>query len=116
MQRYGRSDEAAPNVSGPHPEAPLIPLPIISVPFKRIGTDLIRLLPKSAQGYEYILVIVGYATKYPEAVHLREATSCNIARELILLFSHVGIVKDILTDQGTPFISRLMVDLYQLLQ
>lgn len=34
----------------------------------------------------------------------------------MLLFSHVGIPKDILIDQGTPFTSHLMVDLYWFLQ
>ncbi|KAK3515596.1 hypothetical protein QTP70_024625 [Hemibagrus guttatus] len=39
------------------------------------------------------------------------SASRNIVRELLMLFSHVGIPKDILTDQGMPFISRLIVDL-----
>lgn len=34
----------------------------------------------------------------------------------MILFSHVGIPKNILTDQGTPFVSKLMGDLCQLLQ
>lgn len=34
----------------------------------------------------------------------------------MLLFSWVEITKDLLTNQGTPFISRLMVDLCLLLQ
>ncbi|XP_053473735.1 uncharacterized protein LOC128603132 [Ictalurus furcatus] len=98
------------------PPAPLIPLPIIRVPFERVGMDLVGPLPKSARGHEYILVIVDYATRYPEAVPLRKATSQNIARELVLLFSRVGITKDVLTDQGTPFVSKLMADLCRLLQ
>lgn len=69
----------------------LIPLPIIGVPFKRISMDLIGPLPKSTQGHEYMLVIMDYATKCPKAVPLQKATSCNIAKELMLLFSHVGI-------------------------
>ncbi|KAK3548312.1 hypothetical protein QTP70_009582 [Hemibagrus guttatus] len=96
--------------------APLIPLPVIGVPFKRVSMDLIGPLPKSAQGHKYILVMMDYATTYPDAVPLRKATSPNIARELLMLFSHVGIPKDILTDQGTPVISRLTADLCQLLQ
>ncbi|KAL0200310.1 hypothetical protein M9458_003497, partial [Cirrhinus mrigala] len=98
------------------PPSPLIPLPIIEVPFERIGMDLVGPLPKSARGHEHILVIVDYATRYPEAVPLRKATAKNIARELFLLFSRVGIPSEILTDQGTPFMSRLMADLAQLLK
>ncbi|KAL0194996.1 hypothetical protein M9458_008568, partial [Cirrhinus mrigala] len=98
------------------PPSPLIRLPIIEVPFERIGMDLVGPLPKSARGHEHILVIVDYATRYPEAVPLRKATAKNIARELFLLFSRVGIPSEILTDQGTPFMSRLMADLAQLLK
>ncbi|KAI2652404.1 Retrovirus-related Pol polyprotein [Labeo rohita] len=97
------------------PPSPLIPLPIIEVPFERIGMDLVGQLPKSARGHEHILVIVDYAKRYPEAVPLCKATAKNIARELFLLFSRVGIPSEILTDQGTPFMSRFMADLAQLL-
>ncbi len=98
------------------PPSPLIPLPIIEVPFERIGMNLIGPLPKSARGHEHILLIVDYATRYPEAVPLRKATSKAIAQELFLLCSRVGIPADILTDQGTPFMSRLMADLCHLLK
>ncbi|KAI2662301.1 Retrovirus-related Pol polyprotein from transposon 17.6 [Labeo rohita] len=86
------------------------------VPFERIGLDLVGPLPKSARGHEHILVIVDYATRYPEAVPLRKATAKAIAQELFLLASRVGIPTEILTDQGTPFMSRLMADLCGLLR
>ncbi|KAL0159612.1 hypothetical protein M9458_043337, partial [Cirrhinus mrigala] len=95
---------------------PLIPLPIIEVPFERIGMDIIGPLPRSARGHEHILVIVDYATRYPEAVPLRKATAKSIAQELFLLASRVGLPSEILTDQGTPFMSRLMADLCRLLR
>ncbi|KAI2645182.1 Retrovirus-related Pol polyprotein [Labeo rohita] len=98
------------------PPSPLIPLPIIGVPFERIGMDIVGPLPRSGRGHEHILVIVDYATRYPEAVPLRRATSKAIARELFLLSSRVGLPSEILTDQGTPFMSRLMADLCRLLK
>ncbi|KAI7799815.1 hypothetical protein IRJ41_012432 [Triplophysa rosa] len=98
------------------PPSPLIPLLVIEVPFERIGMDLVGPLPKSARGHEYILVILDYATRYPEALPLRKATSKAIAKELFLMFSRVGIPREVLTDQGTPFMSRLMADLCHLLQ
>lgn len=81
----------------------LLPLPVIGMPFERVGMDLLWLFPKSPQGHEFILVIVGYANWYSEAVTLQKATSHKIARELFFLFSQVGIPKDCLTDQGMPF-------------
>uniref|UniRef100_A0A8C1MIS2 Gypsy retrotransposon integrase-like protein 1 n=1 Tax=Cyprinus carpio TaxID=7962 RepID=A0A8C1MIS2_CYPCA len=98
------------------PPSPLIPLPIIEVPFERIGMDLVGPLPKSARGHEHILVILDYATRYPEAIPLRKATAKAIAQELFLLSSRVGLPSQILTDQGTPFMSRVMADLCKLLK
>lgn len=95
---------------------PLIPLPIIETPFERIGLDIVGPLPKSARGHQYILVILDYATRYPEAIPLRKATSRQIAKELFLLFTSMGIPKEILTDQGSPFMSRVMKELCALLK
>lgn len=86
------------------------------VPFSRIGMDLLGPLLKSAQGHEHILLILDYASRYPKAMPLRKATTKAIAHELFLLFSRVGIPQEILTDQGTPFMSRLMADLCHLLK
>ncbi len=72
--------------------------------------DLAGPLPKSVRGHEHILVILDYTTRYPEAMPLRKATAKNIAKELFLLVSRVGIPKEVLTDQGTPFMSRVMAD------
>lgn len=55
--------------------APLISLPIIGVPFEGIDMDLVGLLPKSNWGHKYVLVIMDYATKYPEVVPLWKATA-----------------------------------------
>ncbi len=98
------------------PPSPLIPQPVIDVPFEQIGMDLVGPLPKSARGHEHILVILDYAPRYPEAIPLRAANAKNIARELFLLASRVGIPKEILTDQGTHFMSWVMADLCRLLQ
>lgn len=85
--------------------APLIPLPITGMPFEQMGMDIVGPLRKSSHGHKYILVIRDYATRYLEAIPLCRATSPTISQELVLLFSQVGIPKDILTDQGTLFMS-----------
>uniref|UniRef100_A0A8C5Q3B7 Integrase catalytic domain-containing protein n=1 Tax=Leptobrachium leishanense TaxID=445787 RepID=A0A8C5Q3B7_9ANUR len=77
--------------------------------------DLVGPLVKSARGHQYILVVLDYATRYPEAIPLRNGTAKSIAKELMLMFSRVGIPKEVLTDQGTPFMSRVMKELCKLL-
>ncbi|KAK3510912.1 hypothetical protein QTP70_025545, partial [Hemibagrus guttatus] len=61
--------------------------------FEMVGMDLVGLIPKSARGHEYILVILDYATQYPEAVPLQKATSWNISWEFLAHFSQVAIPK-----------------------
>ena len=104
--------------TAPRPTArnPLIPMPIIEVPFERIALDIVGPLPKTSRGHRYILVIVDYATRYPEALPLRATTTKAVARELMLLFSRVGIAREVLTDQGSCFMSRVMKQLLSLLQ
>ncbi|KAJ8352126.1 hypothetical protein SKAU_G00236020 [Synaphobranchus kaupii] len=117
VENYCRScpdcQQVAPR---PHLRSPLIPLAIISVPFSRIGMDLVGPLPRSSRGHQYILVVLDYATRYPEAIPLRTMAIKGIARELMLLFSRVGLPEKILTDKGTPFMSRIMRDLCQLMK
>ena len=95
---------------------PLIPMPIIEVPFDRIALDIVCPLPKTSRGHRYILVIVDYATRYPEALSFRAATTKAVAQELMLLFSRVGIASEVLTHQGSCFMSRVMKQLLSLLQ
>ena len=77
--------------------------------------DIVGSLPKSARGHRYVLVIVDYYTRYPEAVPLRTATGKTIAKEPFLLFSRVGVVDEILTDQGTRFMSQVLKEMCRLL-
>uniref|UniRef100_A0A9J8AJ78 Gypsy retrotransposon integrase-like protein 1 n=1 Tax=Cyprinus carpio carpio TaxID=630221 RepID=A0A9J8AJ78_CYPCA len=97
------------------PKAPLRPIPLVQVPFERIGMDLIGPLERSARGHRFALVIVDYATRYPEAVALRNISAKSVADALFRLISRVGILKEILTDQGTAFMSRTFSELYELL-
>ena len=84
----------------------LIPMPLIEVPFERLALDSVGPLPRTSRVHHYILSMVDYATRYPEAVPLRAAKA--VTRELMILFSRVGIVREILTDQGSCFMSRVL--------
>lgn len=95
--------------------AQLQPLPIIDTPFERIGMDIVGPLERSSSGNRYILVICDYATRYPEAFPLRSIKARHVANCLLQLFSRVGIAKEVLTDCGTNFLSKLLREVYQLL-
>ena len=97
------------------PPAPLLPLPVISEPFKRVAMDLVGPLPRSKSGNKYILVLCDYATRYPEAIPLRSIDAEHVAEEIIKIFARVGVPEEILTDQGSQFMSQLLAELYRLL-
>ena len=78
----------------------MIPLPIIPEPFLKVAIDIVRPLPRSYFGNQYILVIGNYATRYPEAVPLRSTDAEHIAEEIVKLLSRVGVPTKIVTDQG----------------
>ncbi len=84
---------------------PLRPLPLVQVPFDRIGMDHIGPLERSARGHRFALVLVDYATRYPEAVVLRSISAKSVAEALFRIISRVGILKEILMDQGTAFVT-----------
>ena len=77
--------------------------------------DIVGPLPKTARGHRYILVICDYATRYPEAMPLKRFTAPAVAEQLMELFSRHGVPKEILTDQGTNFMSQLLQELYKML-
>ncbi|XP_073721145.1 uncharacterized protein [Misgurnus anguillicaudatus] len=97
------------------PKVPLIPLPVIDVPFQRLGMDIVGPLERSKTGNKFMLVICDYATRFPEVFPLRNIKAKTIAFCLIQFFSRVGIPKEILTDRGTNFTSLLLQQVYQLL-
>ena len=77
--------------------------------------DIVGPLPRSRAGNHYVLVVCDYGTKYPEAVPLRSIDAEMVAEELMVIFSRVGIPREILTDQGSNFQSQLLRELYRLL-
>eukprot|EP00731_Ephydatia_muelleri_P007395 Em0003g1643a len=99
-----------------HRPAPLVPLPIIEEPFARIAMDIVGPLPRSRSGNKFILVVCDYATRYPEAVAMKSVVAEYVAEELIGIFARVGIPREILTDQGSNFMSNLLSELYRLMQ
>ncbi|XP_060070261.1 uncharacterized protein LOC132550238 [Ylistrum balloti] len=98
------------------PKAPLGDMPLIDTPFKRIAVDLIGPLePATDRGNRFILTVVDYATRYPEAVALKSIETERVAEALIDIFSRVGIPSEMLSDQGAQFTSEMMREVSRLL-
>ena len=97
-------------------KVPLGSMPLIDTPFKRVAVDIVRpIAPPSEAGHRYILTLVDYATRYPEAVPLKKITTEAVAEALLDIYSRVGIPEEVLTDQGTQFMSECMQEVSRLL-
>ncbi|XP_070385441.1 uncharacterized protein [Dermacentor albipictus] len=97
-------------------KAPLVRVPVIQTPFQRVAVDIVGPLnPKSAQGNRYILTMVDYATRYPDAVALPSVETERVAEALVEMFSRVGVPREVLSDRGTNFTSDVMKEVSRLL-
>ena len=90
-------------------------MPLIDKPFKRIAVDFIGpVAPVSENGNRYILTVVDFATRYPEAVALPKIETERVAETLLDTFSRVGFPKEILSDRGGQFTSDMIAEVCRL--
>ena len=93
-----------------------MPLPVMHQPFSRIPIDIVGLLPRTTSGHKYLLTMMDYGTRCPDAVPLRSVDAATVATALMSMFTRLGVPDEILTDQGSNFLSTLMEELYRLLR
>ena len=97
-------------------DMPLIDMPLIDMPFRRVAVDLVGpISPPSEKGHRYILTLVDYATRYPEAVPLKNIETETVAEALLDMYSRLGIPEEVLSDLGTQFVSKCMEEVSRLL-
>jgi hypothetical protein len=90
-------------------------MPLIDTPFLRIAIDLIGdLFPTSDRGHIYILTVVDFATRYPEAVALLKINTETVSEALLGIVYRVGFPRKVLSDQGRQFVSDLMKEVSRL--
>ncbi|KYO32884.1 hypothetical protein Y1Q_0022615 [Alligator mississippiensis] len=95
--------------SGDKRKAPLQPLPIIDQPSERVGTDIVGpLRHKTRRGKKYILTLVDFGPRYPEAIALTCTEAPIVAEALTQIFFKLGFPSEILTDRGGNFLAEVM--------
>ena len=100
-QRSGKGKKPVP--------APLQSMPLVSEPFAQVAIDIIGPLPVCQEsGNRFILTVLHLCTHYPEAIPLKQHTAADVAQALGTVFSHFGFPQEILSDQGSDFMSELM--------
>ncbi|XP_069985589.1 uncharacterized protein [Penaeus vannamei] len=118
IKRYCKSCHICQKVSpkGRVKRVPMKTVPVIQEPISRVAIDIVGpLSPSSDRGHRYILTLIDCATRYPEAIPLKNIDTITIAESLVVIFSRVGIPREVLSDRGTQFRSDLMSEIHRLL-
>jgi len=94
--------------------APLQPI-LTSRPLELVAMDITGPLPKTKNNKRYILVLVDHFTKFVKAYAIEDQTAETVAKCVIDFICNLGIMQQLLTDQGTDFESELISELMDLL-
>ena len=81
-----------------------------------VSLDITGQNPRSVRGYQYILTLADHFSKRAEAIPIRNHTAPTVAKNLFdHVFSRMGMLRRILTDQGSEFESVLFKELCALM-
>ena len=88
----------------------------VGAPMERIAIDVMGPLPLSEMGNKYVLVISDYFSKWTEAYAMPNQEAETVARIVVQEFVvRFGIPRQLHTDQGTNFESRLFREMCKIL-
>jgi hypothetical protein len=88
----------------------------VGAPLERIAIDAAGPFPRSDEGKRYLLIAMYYFTKWPEAYAIPNEEASVVAEDLVANFCHFGISRDLHSDQGRNFESRLLQEVLQRLE
>ena len=87
---------------------------IVEQPWIVVAADIMGPFPRSKAGYQYVLVIQDFFTKWVEFVPLRSATGLKIKNSFKeLIIDRWRAPQVLLTDNGTEFINSILRSLAQ---
>lgn len=119
IKRYCASCDACQRTSpkGRNRRVPMGKMPVIDTAFRRVAVDIVGpILPMSETKKQYILVMIDYATRYPEAVALKDIRTETVAEALWTFWTRLGLPDEVLTDCGKQFTSQTMKEVNNLLK
>ena len=97
------------------PRAPLAKY-TAGAPAERIAIDILGPLPESNMGNKYILLVMDYFTKWPEAFSLPNQTAITVADVLVKEYvCRFGVPLSLHSDQGRNFESNVFQEMCELL-
>uniref|UniRef100_A0A146M517 RNA-directed DNA polymerase n=1 Tax=Lygus hesperus TaxID=30085 RepID=A0A146M517_LYGHE len=109
VARMVRSCESCSRLKAGGPKAPIQMVQIPGQPMELVSMDIVDPGVRTPEGYRYILTHIDHATRYAGAIPLKTQTAEEVARVFVKdIVLRWGTPKQLLTDQGTNFMSQLM--------
>ncbi|XP_062505201.1 protocadherin Fat 4-like isoform X3 [Corticium candelabrum] len=108
---YQRTDK-----TGVFGRVPLQNMHIIDVRLKRVAVELVGpISPPSDGGHRYP-TLFDYATRYPEAIPIKNIDTKTVAEALVDIHIRLGIPEEVLSDLGRQFVSDCLKEVSRLLR
>src|SRR2546425_1120780 len=83
--------------------------------WERIHIDMLGPLPKTKDGYRYVLLVVDAFSKWPETFKLKGSSAIEVADVLYNeIFCRYGATKELVSDRGANFLSKVVARLSKL--
>jgi hypothetical protein len=82
----------------------------------QLALDTIGPLPKSDDGYKYILTLIDSFSRFVHLIPLKDLEGITAAKALINHIGLFGVPNSILTDNGTQFVNQWFDQLLELIQ
>ena len=120
VKEYCRTCHVCQKVGKPgqHPTPALLqPVTAIGQAFEHIIVDCVGPTPKTKCGNEYLLTIIDKATRFREAIPLRNIKTPTIVKALTNYFTKFGLPITLQSDQGSNLMAKLFKEvIHQLIE
>ncbi|GBM33355.1 Retrovirus-related Pol polyprotein from transposon 412 [Araneus ventricosus] len=88
----------------------------VGAPFERMSLDILGHFPVTTKGDRYVLALMDYFTKWPEAIPIQDQKASTVGEELVRTWiSRYGVPMILHSNQCTNFNSALFTELCKLL-
>ena len=74
-----------------------------------VGMDLIGLFKPTAMGYQFVLTMTDYFSKYVEAVPIKDKSALSVTKGIYEVYCRQGAPVHIITDQGREFVNQVLI-------
>ena len=89
---------------------------VVGAPMERLAMDILGPLPLTPRGNRFLLVVTDYFTKWTESYAIPNQEAVTVAEKLVVEFvCRFGVPRELHSDQGTNFESKVMAEVCKLL-